>query len=81
MGRLWTEDQLDRLMALLEDDRPLYIFLDEKDQVLDAEWFKSIDEAMAHARTLDSDTVHICIHVGCAENKAEEFTIFDEYQE
>lgn len=77
MSVTWSDKDLSRLLTLLEDDRPLYLFIDESDNVLDAEWFNSIDEAMNYARTLDSETVHIAIHIGCAENKNEEFTIFE----
>lgn len=72
----WTDEQLNSLLELLEDDRPLFLFIDEKDNVIDSNWFASAEEAMQHARTLPFDTVHICIHIGCAENIEERFDLW-----
>lgn len=69
----WSHEEISRLVELLEDTRPLYLFMDEQEKVLDCQWFNSEVEAMNHARTLDASVVNILLYVGSAENKDESF--------
>lgn len=78
MRRSWTKEDLDRLQKVLEDERPLYAFVDGSDNIIECEWFSSTEEAVTYARTLNYPEIFIFKHVGCAENQREEFTIYDE---
>lgn len=69
-------ETLQRISDILDEDgntRPLYVFMDEHDLVLDCEWFDSRLEAIAHARTLYSPVVNVLLYVGYAENENESF--------
>lgn len=58
-----------------DGERPLYLFMDEQERVLDCEWFNSTPDAISHARTLTAPVVNVLLYVGCAENQDEDFHI------
>lgn len=76
----WTEEGLRKLQALLDDKNELYAFIDEKENILEMEFFLSTEAAVNYARTFDTETVYVFQHVGCAENKNEEFTVYDKQE-
>ena len=72
LDELWDE-QVDKLEKLLEDMKPLYIFMGDHEKVLKCDWFDNHVQAVAHARTLDSPLVNVFVYVGAADNKQEIF--------
>lgn len=78
MKKEWSDEQLENLFKLVEDDRPLFAFVDEVDQIIECEWFDSTEQAVEYARTLPHTTVYVARFVGCAENENEIFIIYDD---
>lgn len=65
-----TQRMYDALRHALKHNSPLYVFLDEQEQVLDCDWFKGTDAAIRHAETLDAPVVNVLQYVGCSENQS-----------
>lgn len=71
-----SDEQAKRLLRLMDEiGKPYYEFRDEQDRLLDCDWLDSDEQALKHARTLDSPVVNVMRWVAYADNVQEDYGV------
>lgn len=69
----WSDLDLLKIEKLLEDDRPLFMFIGDDEKIIECEWFDSAVDALNHARSLPFPIVNVFMMTGYVENEIEDY--------